>query len=386
MPKGQSFTGKVLFQYFYDIGGDIDLENLPSEKLNVVERTRPKTTRILAPKYEEIGLKPVEVNLGQVEMSGLKFAVSGKIFPIGVIEICLSTDFKGIGIEDLIKLVCVNEEKIRSGSSEKDFDEVPLEFFREIKSTIKRAIVYPYPQFENPEVYTVVVLSETEPQMRAKDFMKRYRKMTAGILRGEKEWLSLSDREVDDALKFYLSYSDKEIVIVDWYSALVSGGSEYVDELVGMMELAKIQLLELKTYDRLLDRRIEKAYESLRSVFTGSRIGIAWLSRTYGELSKTASELAELRIEVMDYVGDLRNILKFTGEWYLGKLYRAASERFRVGDWLVLVDKKLDQLQDLYAIAMERVDVHRATSLEFLVILLIISLVILEILMVLQKI
>ncbi|MEM2874664.1 MAG: hypothetical protein QW567_01370, partial [Candidatus Hadarchaeales archaeon] len=96
------------------------------------------------------------------------------------------------------------------------------------------------------------------------------------------------------------------------------------------------------------------------------------------------SDLAELRIEVMDYVGDLRNILKFTGEWYLGKLYRIASERFRIGDWLVLVDKKLDQLQELYAMAMERVDVHRATSLEFLVILLIISLVVLEVLMVLQ--
>jgi len=74
---------------------------------------------------------------------------------------------------------------------------------------------------------------------------------------------------------------------------------------------------------------------------------------------------------VTDLVEDMRNILKFTGDWYLGKLYRISSERFRIQDWLALVDKKLGQLQELYAMAMERVDVHRAMTLELLVIILI---------------
>ncbi|MEM2875154.1 MAG: hypothetical protein QW567_03950, partial [Candidatus Hadarchaeales archaeon] len=89
MPKLPTFTGKVIFQYFYDAGGDISLENLPAGKLKVIERPRQRTARILAPKYEEIGLKPVEVDLGTRELSGLKFSVSGKIFPIGVVEISL---------------------------------------------------------------------------------------------------------------------------------------------------------------------------------------------------------------------------------------------------------------------------------------------------------
>ena len=78
----------------------------------------------------------------------------------------------------------------------------------------------------------------------------------------------------------------------------------------------------------------------------------------------------------------MRNILKFTGEWYLGKLYRISSERFRIAEWLALVDKKLGQLQELYGMAMERVDVHRATTLEFLMMLLIIAIVVLEVIMV----
>ena len=214
--------------------------------------------------------------------------------------------------------------------------------------------------------------------------MRKFRKQTAGLLRGEKEWKKLSDKEVDDSLKFYLSYSEEDIVVVDWYSALMSGAVDYMDELVRMIELARIQLLELKTYDKLLDQRLERAYDSLRVAFAKPRMGIAWGSRGYGELARAAGELAEWRVEVTDLIEDMRNILKFTGEWYLGKLYRISSERFRIAEWLALVDKKLGQLQELYGMAMERVDVHRATTLEFLMMILITAIVVLEVIMIIQ--
>ncbi len=268
--------------------------------------------------------------------------------------------------------------------AEIDFDELPLGLFKDLVNTIKPAIVYPYPAFELPEIYTLILIAESEPRLNAEDFLTKFRKQTAGLLRGERDWRSLSDKEVKDALQPYLSYSDTDIVIVDWYSALISGAVEYTDELVRMIDFARIQLLELKTYDRLLDHRVERAYSSLRTALAGPRMGITWRSRPYGELTRTASELAELRVEVTDFLGDLRNILKLTGEWYLGKLYRVASERFRIADWLALVDKKLNQLQELYAMAMERVDVHRATTLEFLMMLLIVAIVVLEIIMIIQ--
>ncbi|TDA32764.1 MAG: hypothetical protein DSO03_02005, partial [Hadesarchaea archaeon] len=181
----------------------------------------------------------------------------------------------------------------------------------------------------------------------------------------------------------FLTYSDKDLVLVDWYSALIYEQEGYADDYVRMIELAKIQLLELKTYDFLLDLETEKAYSTLRTIFP-KRMGIRWGSKSYQELMKTSSELAELRVEIMEYVGDLRNILKFTGEWYLGKLYRLASERFRISEWLSLVDKKLDQLQELYAMAMERVDAQHASSLEFLSLLLIAAIVLLEVIMILK--
>jgi hypothetical protein len=384
--KMPSLTGRVVFQYFYDVGGDIELDRVPREKLNLVERHRARGARILGPKYEEVGLQPLEVDLGTRKIDGYRATLEGHIFSIGVIGIYTSIEFRNASLESVIKLVGLDERRVKVAGKEVEFEEVPLELFKELEKVVKPAIVSPYTPFEHPEIYTLILIAETEPKLSAQDFLTKFSKETAGLLRGEKDWRALSDKETEDALKFYLSYSDDDIVFVDWYSALISGAVEYTDELVRMIEFAKIQLLELKTYDRLLDRRVERAYGSLRGAFSRPRMGITWGSRQYSELSKTASELAELRVEVVDLVEDLRNILKFTGEWYLGKLYRISSERFRIADWLALVDKKLDRLQELYAMAMERVDVHRATTLEFLMMLLIVAIVVLEVIMVAKSI
>jgi len=377
--KTQSLTGRVVFQYFYDCGGDIELVKIPRDKLALIERPKVKKVRVLAPRYEEVGLQPLEVNLGTKKIDGYDAAVEGRIFPIGVIEIYLSIEFRKAGLDEVVEIVGMDEHPVKADGKETEFEKVTGDFFTGLLKTIKPSIVSPYPAFEHPEIYTLIMITESDPKLNAQDFMKRYRKQTAGILRGEKEWRKLSNKEAEDSIKFYLSYSDEDIVIVDWYSALMSGAVDYMGELERMIEFARIQLLELETYDKLLDRRLERAYDSLHTVFARPRIGIAWGRRGYGELTKAAGELAEWRIEVTDLVEDMRNILKFTGEWYLGKLYRISSERFRISDWLALVDKKLGQLQELYGMAMERIDVHRTATLEFLIVLLIVIEVILAI-------
>lgn len=380
----QTLNGHVLFQFYYDVGGEISIEKLNLSELTVIRKVQPRSVRVLAPRFEEAGLKPILIDLGVRRVEQIEFSVEAKIFPLGVIEITLSTEFRNSSFEDIIRLVNLSESFVLFENKEVEFEKIPEEIFKNLKVKIERAVINPYTPYERPEVYRVVIISQTEPRCRFNEFLNKFRRQIAGILRGEKNWEKLSEREVEDVLRFLLSYSEDEAIVVDWYSALIYGGEEYIYEILQTIEIAKIQLLELKTYDRLLDTRIEKAYGPLRAVFVHTGIGVAWLSKTYSELSKTASELAELRIEVVDYVHDLRNILKFTGDWYLGKLYSALSDRFRIMDWLNLVDKKLEQLQELYSMAMERIDVYRATTLEFLVLILIVSLVVLEIFMVVK--
>lgn len=384
MPESPTLSGRVIFQYLYDVGGDIDISKVKKEKFSIVERPRVRGTRTLAPKYEEVGLLPLEVDLGSKVMDKHRATVEGRIFPVGVIGVYISVEFRNLTFDGLIKLTELNEGKVKVAGKDTEFDEVPLEFSRQVREAIKPAITYPYPFLEHPQIYTLVLIADSDPRLDADDFLTKFKKQTAGVLRGERNWRSLSQKEVDDALKPYLSYSNDDVVIVDWYSTLMSGAVEYTDDMVRMVELALVQLLELKTYDRLLDLRAARAYDSLRSAFKKPRLGTIWKSRAYGDLIRTARELAESRIEITDFLEDTRNISKLTGEWYLGKLYRLASERFRIPDWLALVDRKLDQLQDMYSMAMERVDVQRATTLEFMIVLLFIATALLEVIMVLR--
>jgi len=139
--KTQSLTGRVVFQYFYDCGGDIELAKIPRDKLTLIERPKAKGARVLAPKYEEVGLQPLEANLGTVKIDGYEAAVEGRIFPIGAIGIYLSVEFRKDALDDVVKLVGLDEQPVKVGSKETEFEEVPREFFDKLMKTVKPAIV-----------------------------------------------------------------------------------------------------------------------------------------------------------------------------------------------------------------------------------------------------
>lgn len=380
MPESPTLSGRIIFQYLYDVGGEVELEKIPKEKFAVIERPVKRGKRILAPKYEEFGVSRLEIDLGAVKLDRQRAVVEGRIFPVGVIGVYISVEFRKITFDGLIKLTGLNEGRVKFEGKEVDFDEVPLKFVNDIKRDISQAIVSPYPTVEQPQIYTTVVITESEPRLSAQDLLTKFRKQMAGVLRGEKDWRGLSEKEVEDSLKAYLSYTDDDIIVVDWYSSFISGAVDYMDDFLRILELTLVQLLELRTYDRLLDIKIAEAYLATRSMI-GKKLGLAW-GRGYGELVKTMRELAEFRIEVTDLVEDARNISKLTGEWYLGKLYRLASERFRISEWLALVDKKLERLEELYGLVVERADIQRAASMEFLTLILIVLIVLLEVLMI----
>ncbi|MFN4132891.1 MAG: hypothetical protein ACK4GQ_00750 [Candidatus Hadarchaeales archaeon] len=384
MPESPILSGRLIFQYLYDVGGDIEMEKIPKEKFTLVERPKKRGDRILAPRHEEVGLIPLEVDLGAVKIDKHRAMVEGKIFSIGVVEISISVEFRKLTFDGLIRLTGLNEGKVKFEGKDVDFDEIPLKFMMDVKKEISKIIVHPYPTVEQPQVYTTVVITESDPRLDAQDFLTKFRKQTAGVLRGEKEWRELSGKEVEDALKAYLSYTDDDIIIVDWYSSLISGAVDYMDDFLGILELALIQLLELRTYDRLLDIKTTEAYLATRTLVR-KRPGFVW-GRQYMGLMRTMRELAEFRIEITDLIEDARNIQKLTGEWYLGKLYRLAGERFRISEWLTTVDRKLERLEDLYGMVVERIDIQRSTSMEILTLLLIFLIVMLEVLMVVGRI
>jgi len=85
---------------------------------------------------------------------------------------------------------------------EVEFEEISGEYFRALQSRIQKALVYPYEPYDQPEVYRIVIISSIEPKLRAEEFLSKFRKQIAGVLRGEKSWEKLIEKEIEDVLRF----------------------------------------------------------------------------------------------------------------------------------------------------------------------------------------
>ena len=63
--------------------------------------------------------------------------------------------------------------------------------------------------------------------------------------------------------------------------------------------------------------------------------------------------------------------LKIIGDFYLARIYRTASSRFRTKDWQASVDNKLNNLAEVSKLLHGEVSEKRSTLMEMVIIILI---------------
>jgi hypothetical protein len=157
----------------------------------------------------------------------------------------------------------------------------------------------------------------------------------ASLLTQEPDVDHLSKQEADESTGRFLSYYERDLVVVDWDAALIIDERQNFDETLYVMELANLQLAELEAYDRILDDSLERAYRDLSARPFRARPGML-------------RELREIRIDLARFNDELSNITKFFGDWHLARIYENISARFHLSDWQRTIDDKLHTLDDLY--------------------------------------
>ena len=134
------------------------------------------------------------------------------------------------------------------------------------------------------------------------------------MLTEERDPNRLAEQEADESTAKYLSYYDRDLVVVDWDAALVIDEPRYFDETLYVMELANVQLAELEAYDRMLDAAVERSYRDV----TQRRFRL-------GHDAQIQGELREIRIDLARLSDELSNITKFFGDWHSARIYQALS-------------------------------------------------------------
>lgn len=372
-------SGKILYHYSYDIGGELNTEGL-TEILSDIGKVKTISKRFastFSPRFFELGFEPIEVKLGDISVnyrgSLLRLGIFCEVAAIGVLCIRLELPIENVKLEDLINLGDLVEDKILFNGKSTFIKDIAKDFKDKIFEKLSKNITFYYKPPEEPDTYIFFVVNNIVPEISPLYFFKNEPKLITAIIRGEKNYKGLSPEEVAEATKLWISYSQSDLAVVDWYSTLVSSNDgELNEDIVRVVELARMQLLELMTYDRILDKMIDNTYLAIRPYLSPKSLtALSWLGGESKKLSSTLYTLTEMRMDITGLVEDVLNATKVTGDWYLAKVYRFASERFRLKDWHDSVGRKLRELEEIYTIATDRAMGYRQSMFEFLIVLLI---------------
>ncbi len=348
--------GRILVYRVFDIGEEIDLEKV--ERL--LTDGSPSRSKFTLKKTDRqaviVSNDPLAVNLGAYKFSAKNFdfnsEISAKIWEFGTLS--LTFDFTipaGFSISQLKEYSSIIQNY-------EELDHFARAKSREFSLQIQPAMAKnnEWEVFEDYVIYYIEKFSQDFTD--AADILK-HEDVAALILNEENKSLSLqsTERIYDSKLQYYKN----DLTLIDWNSALVIEPSGSLD-IPDVIEFALNQLLEVRYYDDLLDKKLREIYSAIElkdmSIF----------SSKYTEIALGAGQNY---IEIAEIVESVENSLKVIGDLYHSVVFRSASKKFRFTDWQTSIDNKLKNLADISALLLDNINNRKSHILEITIIVLI---------------
>jgi len=339
----------------FDVGLSIDLARSKEQLSDLAELAIIKH-KGHAPSYFQFDPPPLRSTKATtpIEIAGRRTGASVDltIYDFGGLSVSHTIAFAG-PFEEMIELSCT-----LAGTDL---------FLQDSRRHVAELMALIGPAVERPnlaapsEDYLIFRLEDVEGAAAVEEFWTRHAHATGRLLRSERD--ALSDQEIADALAMRVSFGLHDVAIVDWSSALLVDREP--EDVRSVLEFANLQLLEFRFLDAALDRALDRSYEVVSRPRRFDAFGPSgWSRRDLAEIGRYEVEGAIL----FERVG---NAIKLVGDQYLARVYRSASQRFRLAEWHAGILRKLETIESLYRKVSDRASAARAEALEWIVIALI---------------
>jgi hypothetical protein len=339
--RDKLYRGEVAYVYAYDLAYDMKrhtidriLSQPTREYLIAPSKRSPRQMFFYCPQVADFPPQTKQLADGQA----VQIKRSIKLFNIGAISVQVRVPFAARSLEELVKY---HGLQFADGVLDQEINE----FAEAVRRDLEPHCIRPVPMLGQAEAYTVFCLADL-PQadsgqhIVAEQWLKANRREIAALLTQEENAAHLSEQEVVESTERYISYYDRELVLVDWDATLVVGQEDDLDDVLHIIELANVQLVELAAYDRILDDALQVSYRDISQMRFHSR-------------REVHKKLREIRIDVSRLDDELSNITKFFGDWYLAQIHANLASRFHLPDWHRTIDEKLETLHNLYQILQQ---------------------------------
>jgi hypothetical protein len=214
------------------------------------------------------------------------------------------------------------------------------------------------------ETYTVILVEELDGNPSGRHVL--HSEGLDKLLIGETASKPLAPDEREDLQLSGLSYFEDDLTVIDWNSAFVlePSGSHDIPEI---LEFATSQLLELRYYDDLLDRELNRIYDQFAVVGRQQRLSHL-INSPYDKLAR---DVLRRWIELSEFTERVENAVKTVGDFYLARVYRNAVTRFQLRSFQAAVDQKLSLVAQVYSLLRDETHHRRGMLLELTVVFLI---------------
>lgn len=347
-------NGRILIYRVFDIGRDVNLE--AAQKIFETTNTAQRFRLNRSSKAMIINNAPLSLNVETSKYDALghplDLEITAKIWHFGALSITMSFGMPdsmswnrlielGNFLEndnnlDLLAkqkaeqiLLSMNPDRIQTTNWE-TYEDYICYFFRKLDGCEKNAMEV----FNRYDIFRLILSENNE---------------------------NLSEQTKKTILDSTFQYSNDDLAVIDWNSALIIEPSGSLD-IVDVIEFSLCQLLEMRYYDDLLDEKLTYLYNALEK----QKFNI--FQSYYNRLSK---EAAKFYLDIADTVESVENSMKVVGDFYLAKIFRAASQRFRFKDWQDSVNQKLENLAQISKIFVSEGNEKKNQLLEIIIIVLI---------------
>lgn len=92
-----------------------------------------------------------------------------------------------------------------------------------------------------------------------------------------------------------------------------------------------------------------------------------------------------MMLEMSEFVERVENSLKIIADFYLAKVYEASLRRLRIPPWQASVTRKQQMLAQVYQLLKADVDINRSLTLEFTIVVLIVTELVLGVVSILSR-
>lgn len=347
--------GSVHVLQVFDVGASIDLERArallqePSEPVLLRHHRRaPAWFQFEAPPVRlEHAIEPIRVGAHRCSTT-----FEESLYDFGGVALRYGFAFEG-PIEGLVELVC-------SLSDAADLARHARAWAERLPARLGAALTRPHVA-EASEDYMLVDLRELSRPLSADELLSQHGPTLARILRAERG--ELAPAQVADALQLRVGYAPADLVLIDWAGALVVDGDP--EDALRVLELANLQLMEMRWLDNELDRTLDRAYELLSRP---SRLPARLLPRSTRE---PLARVGRLQVDGALLFERVHNALKLLGDPYLARVHRLAHQRFSLAEWNAGVLRKLETLDSIYTKLHDDASNLRMELLEWIIVLLI---------------